>query len=59
MIRSQFAEEKIIVDSWGARIREMMIIGAPLIAEARQKHNTDMYWDDFEWLANRRGIQHA
>lgn len=59
MVRSQLADEKLVVDNWGALIRRMATIGAPLIAEARRKYNTDSYWDDFEWLASRPSIQHG
>jgi len=58
-IRSELADERIIVNNWGALIRHTAAIGAPIIAETRRKYGTDMYWDDFEWLASRSSIQHS
>ncbi|MGH4017086.1 MAG: DUF4760 domain-containing protein [Pseudonocardiaceae bacterium] len=58
-IRSGLANEQVIIDSWGARIRSLAEMGAPLIAESRKHFGTDMYWHDFEWLAKRRGLQHV
>jgi hypothetical protein len=56
-IRSGFSDEKTIIDSWGALIRDTYELAIPHIQRARQRYNTPMYWDDFEWLAQRPGIQ--
>jgi hypothetical protein len=56
-IRAGLADEKLIVDNWGARIRVLYELASAHIQESRARFATPLYWDDFEWLASRRSAQ--
>ena len=56
-IRRGLADEGAIVDNWGARIKFTYELASSHIDEARTHFATPLYWDDFEWLANRPSIQ--
>lgn len=56
-VRNGLADEKIIVDNWGANIRRHYDLAGPHVTDARTRFGTDFYWDDLEWLATRPSIQ--
>jgi hypothetical protein len=53
IVRAEIASSRIIVENWGASLRRIYRITAPLIQEMRSLSGDPNYWDDFEWLAKQ------
>ncbi|WP_433116894.1 DUF4760 domain-containing protein [Micromonospora sp. CA-246542] len=52
-VRANMADEKFIVENWGASILEIREIASPLIAELRNRYRVESYWGNLVWLAGR------
>jgi hypothetical protein len=50
MARHHLVPKKIVVDSWGASLRNTWPILSQLIHKYRNEFEASEYWDDYEWL---------
>jgi hypothetical protein len=50
MVRHHLLPKDIIIDSWGASLKNSWPILSLLIDKKRNDFNATEYWDDYEWL---------